>query len=92
MLLNDDIKLCVCQLAIISEIDKEILNIMETARSTLFLADKRPVADLLYKLRDAEANILAILLKFNENQTINDRGEIIDIDEVYRRYYAKPNE
>lgn len=88
MLLNIDLKLCVVQLAIIIEMDKELLTEMETARQTCFLADKRRAAQILEWIREAENNLLAILIKFNTNQMLSDRGEMITPEEAYRRYYG----
>ena len=87
MLVNTDIQLALAQLGIITAIDKQLKEALQSVSGKRMVSNALQVAEMLRYMQEADEHLLKILRgEINGELYVVEKGKRLSVEEAYEKY------
>ena len=87
MLVNTDIQLALAQLGIITDIDKQLKELLQYVGGKRMVVNTLQVAEMLRYMQEADEHLLKILRgEISGELYVVERGKRLSVEEAYEKY------
>lgn len=87
MLVNTDIQLALAQLGIITDIDKQLKELLQYVGGKRMVVNAGQVAEMLRYMQEADEHLLKILRgEVSGELYVMERGKRLSVEEAYEKY------